>query len=793
MFHNSEEENTSCLEEMRKFSSFSLETEIKSINHKKIKERLKKLEQDIEYGYGTIEETICFHNFVSYLHWTYDEKEKAMELAIKAVELGSKCTFTATGVTDNIITLCNLFHFHKENGNVAESRKFIERFKELSKRDDFQELKYIAKAELAVCMSKLGPFYLTKSIKMFRESVDKMSTFVDCWQFHFALTLNRKAHLLNIQNKKDTQDVDDDKEAYEKFKKIIECTSSKILKSNSLCEVGFILYNHHNEKDKYENLNYMEYFEEAIEINPQSYHALERYGQILRYQKNLQKSNEILERSLKVRKTPAAYHHLGLTFQKMVLEEHYEKKKKRSQLENMSRQDSTKVDGLGLRSGSSDKSKTIRDSSQIRAKMKSCRYVLLYPGDERLLNAEQNLEKALLMDISFDNARYDLGLVQRSLGKPNEALKTFRYITNSYKGKSSNQIQLILAYEQQAFCKLDLFKTNDNENDIIDAVDALNRALDILTLYIDSFPELKSACTCVQVIEEIKKKYECCNLGKENSNDIHDFASLYEKSHEYKKAYDLYSKCEPKTRVVYQKMVESLKAAGDYENAIGILNRLIINKDPNTPPGQFIFQMYSDAAFYSIENRKFEETKMRLLQCQKCIPTWENHDNCIDEDDVIDFYILHHCEERCPLAEKLVRLLTESFFVKFNVTLNADECLPGRTISKYYKDTIKRANFILFFYHENPLKSEDNDGIIIEKIQEDPSMGSENNVLNVILGDAEQPWRHPAVVLPNDFATAEEEGKEDNERHVLEGRLILDILRKTYALQERKERSDASN
>ncbi|XP_062609619.1 uncharacterized protein LOC134271437 [Saccostrea cucullata] len=233
-------------------------------------------------------------------------------------------------------------------------------------------------------------------------------------------------------------------------------------------------------------------------------------------------------------------------------------------------------------------------------------------------------------------------------------------------------------------------------------------------------------------------------------------------------------------------MVESLKAAGDYENAIGILNRLIIDKDPNTPPRQFIFQMYSDAALHSIEKRKIEETKMRLLQCQKCIPTWENHSKCIEEDDVLDFYILHHCEERCPLAEKLVRLLTQSFFVKFNVTLNADDCLPGRTISKYYKETIKRANLILFFYHESPLTSEDNDGILIERIQEELSMGSENNVLNVILGDAEQPWRHPAVVLPNDFATAGEEGKEDAEMHALEGHLILDILRKTYELQASK-------
>ncbi|XP_061196727.1 uncharacterized protein LOC133205002 [Saccostrea echinata] len=778
MFHDNEEDDESCLEEIGKLSSFSLETEIQLITHEKFKERLKKLEKDIEHGYDTIEETICFHNFVSFLYWKCDKTKRAMELATKARELGSK--ISSLGETKNIVTICNFYHFHKGKGDVVKSRKFLRQFKELSKRDDFKKLKYSAKAELAVCISKLGPFCATKAIGMFRESVEKISTTVDCWQFYFALTLRRKTHLLAIQNKTDAQLVEEDREAFDLFMKVIKNTSSKNLKTRSLCEIGLIIYNNRYKQNRYRDMNHMEYFEEAVKVNPKSYHALQRYGQHLRYQKNLEKSREILEKSLNIRETAIAYHHLGLTFQKMVLLEYSEKKKaKPSHRKNMPRQKSLKVRSPNMKNNNLDKT-LIGDTShgQMRAKMKSVRHPPPYPGDDRLLNAEQNLEKALLLDVSFDKARYDLGLVQRMLEKSDEALENFRYITNSYKGKTSNQIQLLFAYEQQAFCRFDLFETSKNENDIINAVDALNRALDILSLYIDALPDLKSVSSCIRELEETMNKYDCLHLGEESRKD--NFARLYEKSKEYKKAYELYSTCEPKTAAVFQNMVENLKAAGDYENAIGILNKLITDKDPNIPSRQFLFRMYMEGASYSLENRNFEETKMRFLQCRKCVPAWESY----DEENMIDFHILHICEERCPLAEKLVQVLTQSLFIKWNVTKNLDDCKPGHKITIYHKDVIERTKFKLLYYHENQLDCDDNNGEFLKMQLEHLSISKEKDVLNVIQGDVEQPPHHPTIVLPNDFASAEEDGEEDLDMHALEGRLILDILMKTFGLQE---------
>ncbi|XP_062609626.1 uncharacterized protein LOC134271445 [Saccostrea cucullata] len=807
MFNNNEKENSAPLEEIWKLSSFSLDTEIQSINHQKIEERLKKLVKDIEYGYDTNEETICFHNFVSYLYWKCDKRKIAMEFASKALELGEK--IQSLGRTDNIVTICNFYYFHKGNGDVVKSRKFLKQFNDLYKGAYFQKLKYIAKAELAVCISKLGPFCATKAIEMFRESVGKMSTFVDCWQFYFALTLRRKKHLLTIQDMADAQSVEEDREAFDIYMNVIKTTSSKNLKSRSLTEVGLIVYDN---QDKYKDMDYMKCFEDAIEVNPMSYHALQRYGQHLRYQRNLQKSKEILEKSLTIRETTIAYHHLGLTYQKMVLLEHNEKKKARllnrkhfpkpeslKERSRISRQESFKVRGHIPRNDSlkvegsnmknyHDKEKNVetsRDSEQVRAKMKSVRYVPRYPGDERLLNAERCFQKALQLVTSFNQARYDLGLVQRMLGKSDEALENFRYITNSYKGKSSDKLQLIFAYEQQAFCRFDLFKTSKDENDIINAVDALNRALDILSLYIDPLPKLKYGSSCIQVLEETMNKYECLHSGEENRNE--NFAHLYEKAKEYKKAYEIYSKCETKSAAVYQKMVENLKEAGDHENAIGILNRLIIDKDPNTPSRPFLFRMYMDGALYSLDKRNYEETKIRFLQCRKCIPAWEMRtDNCYSEDNLLDFLILHICEERCPLAEKLVHVLTQSFFIKWNVTKNLDDCIIGHGIMEYYEDVIARAKYVLLFYHENHSDCEDHNGEFLKMQHKRLCMGAKTNILNIILGNAEQPSHHPNIILPNDFATAEEDSKEDPGTHALESRLTMDILKTTFALQESK-------
>ncbi|XP_062609627.1 uncharacterized protein LOC134271446 [Saccostrea cucullata] len=711
-----------------------------------------------------------------------------MEFATRALELGRE--ISSLGATDNIVNICNFYYFYEGIGEVVQSREFLRQFKELSKVDDFQHLEYIAKAELAVCISKLGPFCATKAIEMFRESVDKMSTFVDCWQFYFALTLRRKTHLLAIQNRSDAELVSKDREAFDILMEVIEKTSSKALKARSFTEVGVIVYNN---RDEYKNMNYMEFFEKAIAVNPKSIHALQRYGQHLRYQKNYPLSIEMLEKSLNIRETPTAYHHLGLTYHNMVVQEHIKKKKENlSNRKNMRRQKSFDVRKPNRKENCKKQiEETTQDLGQIRAKMKAVRYVAQYPGDGRLLIAEQNLEKALFMDASFDKARYDLGLVQRMLGKGNEALKNFRDITNSYKGKSSNQILLLFAYEQQAFCRLDFFKTSKSEKDIINAVDAFNRALDILSLYIDVLPELKNVSSCIEILEEKMNEYECLYSGEGRK----DFARLYEKSRQYKKAYELYATCEPKTAAVYQKMVENLKADGDYESAIGILNKLITDKDSNIPSRKFLFRMYMDGALQSLQNRNFEETKMRFLQCRKCIPAWEMRtENCCGEDNMLDFHILHICEESCPLAEKLLHVLSQSNFIKWNVTKNVDDCIPGHTITKYLKDVIKRAKFILLFYHEKQLDCDDNNGEFLKMEHENLSINKEKDVLNIILGDAEQPSTlHPTLVLPNDFATAKADDKEDQKMHAFDGRLTMDILMKTFALQESKKITDVSS
>ncbi|XP_062567743.1 uncharacterized protein LOC134229987 [Saccostrea cucullata] len=394
---------------------------------------------------------------------------------------------------------------------------------------------------------------------------------------------------------------------------------------------------------------------------------------------------------------------------------------------------------------------------------------------------------------SFNQAQYDLGLVQRMLGKSEEALENFRYITNSNKGRidANDKIQMIRAYEQQAFCRFDLFKTSQNENDMINAVDALYRALDILSLYIDVLPELKNVASCIQVLEEKMNEYEYLHSGEESRKK--NFARLYEKLKEYRKAYEVYSKCETKSSADYQKMVENLKAAGDYENAIGILNRLIIDKDPNTPSRQFLFRMFMDGALCSLEKGNYEKTKIRFLQCRKCIPAWEMRtDSCYSEDNILDFFILHICEESCPLAEKLLHVLSESNFIKWNVAKNVDDCIPGQKITKYLKDVIKRAKYILLFYHENHSDCEDHTGTFLKMEHEGLCMRSEKNILNIILGNAEQPYHYPNIILPNDFATAEEDSQEDPGTYALESRLTMDILKTTFALQESKETTEVN-
>ncbi|XP_048742174.2 uncharacterized protein LOC125655750 [Ostrea edulis] len=763
----SSNDNESDLKEMKNWSSFYLDEDIRRISNKRLKERLEKLIKDIDVGFDTTEENVCIHNFVSYLYWSSDEKEEAFEFAKKALQLGKTCPYTSLGGTENLVTIGNLCNFYKESGDIVLVKAFVKQFKTLSKREDFQELKYIAKAELAICLSKLGSFYSRKAIKMFRDSVDKMSNTLNCWQFYFAITLRRKSHLYTIQNIDDAALIGNTKEAFEKFLKIISNNSLVKLKSRSWCQIGILLHGTPDlartdpHLNTYRDLNYITCFKNALKIYPQSYHVLQQYGKHLRYKFMFRESKEMLEKSLEIRETSTAYHHLALTLQKMVLQEHYEKKKAKLRRNS----EPTKVSSAKNTTDDTECNRKRHRESMLKRKLKSPRWVPQYPEHHLLWEAEQHLQKAIKLDVTFHTARHDLGLVQRMLGKSETALKNFRDITHA-KTPSRDHFPLLIAYEQQAFCRFDIDRKNGDEKESENAEDALWNALSIISIYIDIYPELKNVCSTIEELRNIVER-DTAHPEKE--------AKFHEKLKDREKALKSYSKC-PESEEKYMKMVENYLADRNFRKAIGLLDQLIVNKNPFCPSGEFLFQTYMEGAKYSLTNRNFEDVKIRLMQTLRYIPAWEKYyENDID----VDFHIIHECGERCPRAEKLLEILARSKFIKWNVTLNAVDCLPGKREEKYYEDTLETAKFILLFLHDKPSECHDEH---LKIAQQNAIVFLKEKTLRVILGNAGQPSNLSTINLPPNTDTVED-GDEDSDMVVLEARIICDILQQIFQRQ----------
>lgn len=88
---------------------------------------------------------------------------------------------------------------------------------------------------------------------------------------------------------------------------------------------------------------------------------------------------------------------------------------------------------------------------------KSPRSVCVSPHHPLLLQAVDHLRKAVEMYKEYDGTRFDLGLINRMLDRPDNALKCFSFITSSNCGNPSKYpMYVINAYEQQACCKQDL-------------------------------------------------------------------------------------------------------------------------------------------------------------------------------------------------------------------------------------------------------------------------------------------------------------------------------------------------
>ena len=268
-------------------------------------------------------EWIRTYNFMSFLHWTLGEKDKAIAYNEKVLELEG----------DNVIAIANKSWFCLETEDAYELNITYAKLEKLHGKPDYPVCRVKADAELAYCYTRLGLKQQETARMRFGRVIDEAfdlrpdnaidRNLIMLWKYGLGL-ITRRVSKLHCSRSADQviRCSQRRKEAIEIFLDVIhEHWDSKRLKAMAYAQLGelsfAVLKDEHNLKDyfpqPYETWDQEMFYRTALTLYDKETYILERYGQFLRYKKRYDESEVILRKSIKIRPTSHAHHHLALT------------------------------------------------------------------------------------------------------------------------------------------------------------------------------------------------------------------------------------------------------------------------------------------------------------------------------------------------------------------------------------------------------------------------------------------------------------------------------------------------
>lgn len=309
-----DEEEEGRMDEVRRWSSFVMDDVLQS--KEKMKEKLQQLQKDFDEECDIKEEKIFAHNFIFYLHWRLGDREKALAALKLAKDLEKE---------PNLITHCNEVISNKELEQSCRSKKLLD---EIYNNIKHERLQFRATAEIGYYYCRLGPQHHDRAVHLFKKAITGIAPERNIlWEFRLALTLRRQTHIFQMTTAENYRPEEKKKEAARLLYEILKFPTDEYcrIKARAWCEMSKTLFKGkklfeilHTDRRETEKINENQCFQEAMKLCPDEYFVLQEYGAYLRYTRDLEKSKEMLERSIKLRDTPFARHHLALTLRKMV-------------------------------------------------------------------------------------------------------------------------------------------------------------------------------------------------------------------------------------------------------------------------------------------------------------------------------------------------------------------------------------------------------------------------------------------------------------------------------------------
>ncbi|KAL3870310.1 hypothetical protein ACJMK2_038386 [Sinanodonta woodiana] len=688
------------------------------------------------------------YNCISFIHWLMGEHKEAMKHA-EEVLMRNK---------SNIFALANLALMYEERKQYWKADKVIDDLKLLACRRD---LLGAAKYELAFAYSRFGPKFYKYSIDLFHEIItdnDIDGEILYLSKFGLALLLKRQLHVSNIVHFEHVSDYRNSaRQATEVLFDVIQNVSSDKYRARGWAMLGEIAHMVDQQNDPKLKLSHIlperiketkerEFFERAYNICDNDVYVLERFGKHARYWKEYKLSEKYLRRSLKIRETAFAHHHLALTLRSALIDssirtpsagreklpQHQHsypcssdtwclvqgKKNRYPQpsatidpcRSSRPRRDPTLFEPEHYTHSLSSNKQAIPEKYKAVSFIVSPKRAYTFPDDSRTAEIMRHLDMSILCAPSNVMAMYEKGLLLRSLRRYEEAIETFMQAS---KEDDCTRLQQVSCLEQHALCLIDLASTKSSETSVTeslyhDAETLLFIALQNSACIAADLPvHLMAELSFPSIKEMLTRKRQ---KGRHSyRRTLEEHAQLYELVGEYGQALSFYkeisemSEESAKDPNIMFKIAECYVRQGDYSSSLLFLD--LIEASCTQLVGQhrkLYVEAYLNGALHALKlGETHQETaKLRFKRIIKlCLK--RNLDNYKNGDEFEYDMHIHSPKSVEENTSCMYKFFTD--LCGFVVSNNDEEIMPGTLKINAKAAVMEHSCLILFVFNEEPL------------------------------------------------------------------------------------------
>ncbi|KAK3585805.1 hypothetical protein CHS0354_010586 [Potamilus streckersoni] len=623
-------------------------------------------------------EHIKINNILSFLYWKQNKKDDANK-CLKSVLSQDKQSINAN---------CSQIWMDWKSGRKTAAKEALEKLCQADKSpDEFKQHCIRAKAETAYYCSVSGPVYFHHSVRLYDDVIlNSKGDETDVWRFERAIVLRKICNDENITQSKEYKELKCEDCMKMAAHELNALTSSSIGERKiAICwaSLGELLAIFErrlrpsiNQSDIFPKelaeTNIETLLENALGKNQNDTHVLKVCGKIFRNLNKFDRAEHCLRKSLELRETSYAYHHLALVL----------------------------IAKIKIQDKEQEKSNVAtRPVYQILEKDKSLTPEII-----------KQLKKAREMNRN-EWASFELGRLYLSLNQPAKAFETF---VDTLKLRKEPSLKMeISCSEHQGFCRLDMAKTEDNAEEARQyEEDAKHYFLKAIRIAACNASQLKHWKEESIAFPTLKEMFQAKERSVSTLSELSELCRMLGEHGEALKFYDEIIKMDPEQAndpIFITEKVQTYLNARLYQDAAIFLDLMSCTEKENLIPLAVYVDVYLNCAFDCIEperpNKEFLKRLRQAFYASKRVGDGKYNFK-------FDIFILHNEDtDGDGLKERFFKTFTkylapsEDIASSLQITMNSENVRPGTSIRTEQMKQMEDSAYILVVLEEEDTQS----------------------------------------------------------------------------------------